>query len=158
LTVGILTTAGAVFSQWRWGLAGLFVAGGLIFGWTVADWRAKAAQAADLKILLRNEMERRVAADAARLAADKAAIAAQTRLTEKEAEIGRRTKEVIKRIVVHVPDRRDCDLGEPAVGLLNRARAGLDPLPDAAPEPADGRGAARPGPDPAGAPVATTGN
>lgn len=154
----VFKTAGAVFSQWRWGLLGLAVAGALIFGWQANGWRYKAAQAADLKILLRNEMQRRVAADAARLAADRAAIAAQKRLTEKEAEIGRRTKETIRRIVVHVPDRRDCDLGEPAVGMLNRARAGLDPLPDAAPQPADIRRPARPGPDPAGAAVAETGN
>lgn len=156
--MGFLKTAGAIASQWRWGLMGLIVAGALIFGWTASGWRYKAAQAADLKILLRNEMQRRVAADAARLAADRAAIAAQARLTEKEAEIGRRTKETIKRIVVHVPDRRDCDLGEPAVGMLNRARAGLDPLPDAAPQPADTGRPPRPGPDPAGAAVAETGN
>jgi hypothetical protein len=156
--VDILKTAGAALSQWRWGLLGLIVAGALIFGWQANGWRYKAAQAADLKILLRNEMQRRVAADAARLAADRAAIAAQTRLTEKEAEIGRRTKETIKRIVVHVPDRRDCDLGELPVGLLNRARAGLDPLPAAPSKPADTGRPPGPGPDPAGAAVPATGN
>lgn len=136
--MGILTTAGAVFSQWRWGLAGLLVAGGLILGWSANGWRLKAAQAADLKILLRNEMERRVAADAARLAserlqkqADKARLQVQERLTAAEARINERTKAAIKKVYVHVPDNRDCDLGDEPVGVLNRARAGLDPVPAA---------------------------
>lgn len=143
LTVSILATAGAVASQWRWAVAGLLVAAGIIFGWTVADWRAKALQAADLRVLLRNETERRVAADAARLTAqrlqkqaDTLRLEMQKRLTAAEARIHARTKAAIKQVYVHVPDNRDCDLGDEPVGMLNRARAGLDPVPAAPAEPA----------------------
>lgn len=134
----ILKTAGAVASQWRWAVAGLLVAAGLILGWSANGWRLKAAQAADLRILLRNETERRVAADAARLTAqrlqkqaDTLRLEMQKRLTAAEARINARTRAAIKQVYVHVPDNRDCDLGDEPVGMLNRARAGLDPMPAA---------------------------
>ena len=45
--MSLLTTAGAVASQWRWAVAGLLVAAGLILGWSANGWRLKAAQAAE---------------------------------------------------------------------------------------------------------------
>jgi hypothetical protein len=119
-------------ANWRWGLYGLIAVGLLAVGWTVNSWRIDAARLKDAQAALRSEMAARVKADADRLDLG-------MKLSEAEADILTATKIITKKVKIYVPDNRACDLGLPAIRLLNRARAGLPPAPDdpapAAPEP-----------------------
>jgi hypothetical protein len=113
--------------------AGLFVASLIILGWQANGWRIKAAQAEVARLELRNEIERRVQADADRLAL-------QVKLSETEAKIGVGVKVVTKTIREFIHDAPDCRITSPAViNGLRDLRAGNMPRP--APEPASARAA-----------------
>lgn len=112
--------------------AGLFVASLIIFGFKVAEWRADAALLEVAKLELRNEVERRVKADADRLAL-------QVELSVKEAEIGLGVKIVTKTIREYIHDTAPCRISAPVSNSLRDLRAGV--MPTAAPEPASARAA-----------------
>ena len=94
-----------------------------IFAWQANGWRLEAAQAKIAKAELRHELERRVQADAARLAL-------QRKLTQAESRIGTGVKIITKTVRENVQSNLDCDIDDPVAGMLNRARAGE--LPSAA--------------------------
>lgn len=119
----------------KYALAGLFVASLIILGWTANGWRLKAAQADVARIELRNEIERRVKADADRLSL-------QVKLSEAEARIGTGVRIVTKTIRQYVHDEIDCRLHSPVSDGLRSLRAGELPL--TTPEPATARTASGP--------------
>jgi len=101
--------------------AALIVAALVYGGWAANGWRLKAAQADALKIELRNELQRRVKADADRLSA-------QIRLSEAEARIGTGVRIVTKTIREYVKDTPDCRITSPVViDGLRDLRAGHMP-------------------------------
>ena len=107
--------------------AGLFTASLLILGWKVNGWRIQAAQAEVARLELRNEIERRVQADADRLAL-------QVKLSETEAKIGVGVKVVTKTIREYIHDAPDCRISSPAViNGLRDLRAGIVPTPPTQP-------------------------
>lgn len=112
--------------------AGLFVASLIILGWTANGWRIKAAQAEVLKVELRNELQRRVKADADRLSL-------QVKLSEAEARIGSGVRIVTKTIREYVKDSPDCRIHAPVSNGLRDLRAGI--MPTAPAKPATGRAA-----------------
>ena len=112
--------------------AGLFVASLLILGWQANGWRIKAAQAEVARLELRNEIERRVKADADRLAL-------QVKLSAAEARIGTGVRIVTKTIREYVKDTPDCRIAAPVSNSLRDLRAGI--MPPAATQPATGRAA-----------------
>lgn len=112
--------------------AGLFVASLLILGWQANGWRIKAAQADVLKVELRNELQRRVKADADRLSL-------QVKLSEAEARIGTGVRIVTKTVREYVQDKPDCRIAAPVSNGLRDLRAGN--LPSPATQPAVGRAA-----------------
>lgn len=115
------------------GGAALIVAALLYGGWAANGWRIRAAEAAVLKVELRNELQRRVRADADRLAL-------QVKLSEAEAKIGTGVKIVTKSIREFIHDQPDCRITSPVViNGLRDLREGK--LPPAAPEPAAARAA-----------------
>lgn len=111
---------------------GLFVASLLILGWQANGWRIKAAQADVLKVELRNELQRRVKADADRLSL-------QVKLSEAEARIGTGVRIVTKTVREYVQDKPDCRIAAPVSDGLRDLRAGN--LPSPATQPAVGRAA-----------------
>lgn len=114
--------------------AGLFVASLIILGFEIATWRADAALLEVARLELRNEMQRRVKADADRLAA-------QIKLSAKEAKIGTSVKVVTKTIREYIHDTVPCRISAPVSNSLRALRAGETILPPAAPQPATGRAA-----------------
>jgi len=114
--------------------AGLFVASLIILGFKIATWRADAALLEVARLELRNEMQRRVKADADRLAA-------QIKLSAKEAKIGTSVKVVTKTIREYIHDTVPCRISAPVSNSLRALRAGETILPPAAPQPATGRAA-----------------
>ena len=112
--------------------AGLFVASLLILGWKANGWRIKAAQAEVARLELRNEIERRVKADADRLSL-------QVKLSEAEARIGTGVRIVTKTIKQYVKDAPDCRIAAPVSNGLRDLRAGN--MPATAAQPATGRAA-----------------
>ena len=112
--------------------AGLFVASLLILGWKANGWRIKAAEAEVARLELRDEIERRVKADADRLAL-------QVKLSEAEARIGTGVKVVTKTIREYVHDTVPCRISAPVSSGLRDLRAGN--MPTTAPEPALARAA-----------------
>jgi hypothetical protein len=112
--------------------AGLFVASLIILGWEAHDWRTKANLLEVAKLELRNEVERRVKADADRLSL-------QVKLSEAEARIGTGVRIVTKTIREYVQDKPDCRIAAPVSNSLRDLRAGV--MPTAAPEPATARAA-----------------
>jgi len=112
--------------------AGLFVASLIIFGFKIAEWRADAALLEVARLELRNEVERRVKADADRLAA-------QIKLTAKETKIGEGVKVVTKTIREYIHDTAPCRISAPVSNSLRDLRAGNMPSP--ATQPATGRAA-----------------
>ena len=112
---------------------GLVAASLLILGWNANGWRIRAAQAEVLQLELRNELQRRVRADADRLAL-------QIKLSEAEARIGTGVRIVTKTVREYVQDKPDCRIASPVViNGLRDLRAGK--LPAAAPEPSTARAA-----------------
>lgn len=112
--------------------AGLFVASLLILGWKANGWRIQAAQAEVARLELRNEIERRVKADADRLAL-------QVKLSDAEARIGTGVRIVTKTVREYVQDKPDCRIAAPVSNGLRDLRAGNMPSP--ATEPATARAA-----------------
>lgn len=122
-----------MLSYLKMGGAALIVAALLYGGWVANGWRIRAAEAAVLKIELRNELQRRVKADADRLAL-------QVKLSETEAKIGVGVKVVTKTIREYIHDAPDCRISSPAViNGLRDLRAGI--VPAAPTQPATGRAA-----------------
>lgn len=121
----------------------VFVLGLVVIGWKANGWRIDAAKAEGYRLELRNELQRRVAADAARLDL-------QRKLETAKARVEIKTQEVIKKVKVYVPSNRDCDLNDDVVRLLNDARAGG--LSSTAPVTATTSRSAGPKPDPASTP------
>ena len=104
----------------RLGLWAAFVAGLVYAGWVANGWRLKAATAEGYRLELRNELERRVAADVARLKAQRELATAQARVVEK-------VKIVKQTVTKYVPQNNpDCDLPDPVAGQLQRLREGAD--------------------------------
>jgi len=108
----------------RLGLWAAFVAGLVYAGWVANGWRLKAATAEGYRLELRNELERRVAADVARLKAQRELATAQARVVEK-------VKIVKQTVTKYVPQNPDCDLPDPVAGQLQRLREGADVPPAA---------------------------
>lgn len=88
-------------------------------GWQASVWRNKAARFDDLAAVLRTETARRVAA-----VVNYNTLQVRVRELEAQARAGR-TRTQVERVVRHVPQSVDCDLGDEPVGLLNRARNGM---------------------------------
>lgn len=105
--------------------AGLVVASLIFVGWKANGWRIKSAQAEVLQLELRNEMERRVKADADRLGL-------QVKLSEAEARIGSSVRIVTKTIRQYVQDSAQCRISGHVANSLRDLRAGV--LPTAAPD------------------------
>lgn len=112
----------ALFAQWRYVLAGLLVAGLVIFGMKVDSWRNDAAKLRDAQVALRAAIQQQIEADAARATAEK-------KLADAHGKIETQIKEVVKRVKVVVHDRSDCDLPADAVRLINEARSTTKPEP-----------------------------
>ena len=102
-------------------------------GWAANGWRIKAAQADVLRVELRNELERRVKADADRLGL-------QEKLSEAEARIGTGVKLVTKTIREFIHDAAPCRISSPVSDQLRALRAGNMPTTPA--QPASARAAA----------------
>lgn len=114
----------------QWAFTGLFVAGLILAGWTANGWRLRAAQAEGYRLELRNELQRRVMADAKRLTL-------QRQLETAQAQVVERVKVVKQTVVKYVAQNPACDLPDPVASQLQRLRAGND-VPTAAGGPADG--------------------
>lgn len=112
--------------------AGLFVASLIILGWKAASWHHDSNLLKAARLELRNEVERRVKADADRLAL-------QVKLSETEAKIGVGVKIVTKTIREYIHDTAPCRISAPVSDGLRDLRAGNMPSP--APEPATARAA-----------------
>ena len=103
----------------RLGLWAAFVLGLVYAGWVANGWRLKAATAEGYRLELRNELERRVAADVARLKAQRELATAQARVVEK-------VKIVKQTVTKYVPQNPKCDLNDVVAGQLQRLREGAD--------------------------------
>lgn len=121
-----------MLSYLKLGGAALVVAALLYGGWTANGWRIKAAQSDALKIELRNELQRRVRADADRLSL-------QVKLSEAEARIGTGVRIVTKTVREYVQDKPDCRISAPVSNGLRDLRAGN--MPPAPAQPASARAA-----------------
>lgn len=120
-------------------------------GWQAATWRAAEAHASALEA----DLERQRAAHEAVLRQRDLDHAAATRAREtahREALAVARDRPIVSEVTRHVPDDRACDLSPAAVGLLDQARRGGDPLPGAPPAPERADGAARAPAAPGGLP------
>ena len=106
----------------RLGLWAAFVTGLVYAGWVANGWRLKAATAEGYRLELRNELERRVAADVARLKAQRELATAQARVVEK-------VKIVKQTVTKYVPQNAECDLNDIVAGQLQRLREGADMPP-----------------------------
>ena len=114
----------------RWSLVGGLLAVIFILGWRANDWRTKAHQAEGYRLELRNEMQRRVASDAKRLALQRQLDAAQAQVIE-------RVKVVKQTVVKYVEAKPECDLNDVVASRLLQFRQGND-VPAAPDQPADG--------------------
>jgi hypothetical protein len=101
-------------------------------GWKANGWRIEAGQLKAAKHEIRAELERRVKADADRLAL-------QVKLSEAEARIGTGVRIVTKTIKQYVKDVPDCRISGPVADGLRALRAGNMPATPA--QPATGRAA-----------------
>ena len=104
----------------------------VVGGWKANGWRIAAGQLEVAKLELRNELERRVQADADRLAL-------QVKLSEAEARIGTGVRIVTKTVREYVQDKPDCRIAAPVSNGLRDLRAGV--LPTAPSQPAVARAA-----------------
>jgi len=90
----------------------------LIFaGFKAATWRADAMQLEVAKLELRNEIQRRVASDAARLDV-------QNKLTQAQELLARKLGSTLKAINDHAPKSPDCDVPDDIAGQLSKLRSG----------------------------------
>jgi hypothetical protein len=95
----------------RLGLWAAFVLGLIYAGWIANGWRLKAATAEGYRLELRNELERRVAADVARLKAQRELAEARSRVVEK-------IKTVKQTVIKYVPSNPECSDQRNWFGLL----------------------------------------
>lgn len=98
----------------------LLVAALFLGGWKANGWRIKSAQADVLQLELRNELQRRVKADADRLSL-------QVKLSEAEAKIGTGVKIVTRSIREFIHDTAPCRISAPVSDQLRDLRAGIVP-------------------------------
>ena len=90
----------------------------LIFaGFKAASWRADAMQLEVAKLELRNELQRRVASDAARLDM-------QNKLTAAQEMLAKKLGSTLKAIQDHAPTSPDCDISDPVASQLQSLRKG----------------------------------
>lgn len=89
-------------------------------GWKANGWRIEAGQLQAAKHEIRAELERRVQADADRLAL-------QVKLSEAEARIGTGVRIVTKTIKQYVQSNDLCDLSDPVASQLQQLRRGVPP-------------------------------
>ena len=101
----------------KWALLGVLVASAIWAGWAVNGWRISAAHTEQYRLELRNELRRRVAADAARIRIQQELDATQARVVE-------RVKIVKQTVTKYVQANSDCDLPQPVAGELQRLRSG----------------------------------
>jgi hypothetical protein len=101
----------------RLGLWAAFVLGLIYAGWIANGWRLKAATAEGYRLELRNELERRVAADVARLKAQRELAEARSRVVEK-------IKTVKQTVIKYVPSNPECNLNVHVAEQLQRLREG----------------------------------
>lgn len=113
----MLALASGLLANWRFAVYGLAVAGLLIAGWTANGWRIEAAQARGARLELRNEQQRRVQADADRLAL-------QVKLSAAEARIGTGVRIVTRTIREYISDKPDCRISAPVSTGIRDLRAG----------------------------------
>jgi hypothetical protein len=104
----------------------------IVGGWKAATWRLEAKAAEVLRLELRNELERRIRADADRLSL-------QVKLSEAEARVGTGVRIVTKTVREYVQDKPDCRIAGPVADGLRDLRAGIMPSP--ATQPASARAA-----------------
>ena len=95
--------------------AGLVAAALVIFGFKAATWRADAMQLEVAKLELRNELQRRVASDAARLDM-------QNKLTAAQEQLARKLGSTLKAIQDHAPKSPDCNVPDDIAGQLSDLR------------------------------------
>ena len=103
-------------------------------GWKANGWRIEAGQLQAAKHEIRAELERRIKADADRLAL-------QVKLSEAEARIGTGVKIVTKSIREYIHDTAPCRVSAPVSNSLRALRAGEFPVPTAAAKLASDRAA-----------------
>ena len=87
----------------------------LYAGWTAAGWRAEAMQLQVAKLELRNELQRRVASDAARLDI-------QNKLTAAQEALAKKLNTTLKAIQSHDPKSPDCDVPDDIASQLSNLR------------------------------------
>ena len=104
----------------------------VVGGWKANGWRLEAQAAEVLRLELRNELQRRVRADADRLSL-------QVKLSEAEARIGTGVRIVTKTVREYVQDKPDCRIAAPVSNGLRDLRAGI--MPTAPTQPAGARAA-----------------
>lgn len=106
-----------MLSHLKWIGAGLLVCALIAGGWYINGWRIRAAQADVLQVELRNELQRRVAADVARLTAEK-------KLQATELALAKKLNLVIEAIRSHDPKSPECDVPDDVAGQLSKLRQG----------------------------------
>jgi hypothetical protein len=87
----------------------------LFAGFKAAAWRADAMQLEVAKLELRNELQRRVASDAARLDV-------QNKLTAAQELLAKKLNTTLKAIQDHAPKSPDCDVPDDIAGQLSDLR------------------------------------
>ena len=104
-------------------------------GWQINQWRVDAAR------VHRMEVERDLAVKS-KVQADRDRAAMGLKLQTALSQVHTQIVEIEKKVKVYVPRNPACDLGYDAVRLLNIARAGVSPAPDATARAAAGSGTA----------------
>ena len=94
---------------------GLAVLALIFMGFKAASWKADAMQLEVAKIELRNELQRRVASDAARLDM-------QNQLTKAQEALARKLNTTLKAIDDHAPKSPDCDVPDDIASQLSKLR------------------------------------
>lgn len=94
---------------------GLAVLALLFMGFKAAAWRADAMQLEVAKLELRNELQRRVASDAARLEV-------QNKLTAAQELLAKKLGTTLKAIQDHAPKSPECDVSDDVASQLSKLR------------------------------------
>lgn len=95
--------------------AGLVAAALIILGFKAATWRADAMQLEVAKLELRNEIQRRVASDAARLDV-------QNKLTQAQELLAKKLGTTLKAINDHASKSPECDVSDDVASQLSVLR------------------------------------
>lgn len=94
---------------------GLAVLALIFMGFKAASWKADAMQLEVAKLELRNELQRRVASDAARLDM-------QNKLTAAQELLAKKLGSTLKAIDDHAPKSPDCDVPDDIASQLSKLR------------------------------------